>query len=300
VRAVLPFISTRLAEIGFRKPMVYHAGMAKIEIPNFPGGKRIAVTLSFDDGVESDIRAIEFFNRVGLKGTFNVNSSLLGGFHDWGGVPYLKREQVAAAYRGHEVAIHTRTHPWLTRLDSGQIALEVLDDKRALEELVGYPVRGMAYPYGDYDERVIEVLRGLGEQTVAYARTTVKADKCFPPDERLAWHATAHIFEEGLVEKWEQWYAGEWFRGVFFVWGHTYEFEMKKDWGAMERIFSPFAGKNDVWYCTNLELFDYEAARRRLVVAANGGSVFNPSGIQMTVLVEGKQMEVRGGETLRV
>ena len=41
-------------------------------------GKKKAVTFSFDDGVTQDIRLIEILNRYGLRGTFNLNSELLG------------------------------------------------------------------------------------------------------------------------------------------------------------------------------------------------------------------------------
>jgi len=42
----------------------------------FPNGKIKAVTLSYDDGVEQDIRLIEIMKKYGLKGTFNINSGL--------------------------------------------------------------------------------------------------------------------------------------------------------------------------------------------------------------------------------
>ena len=40
----------------------------------FPGGKKKALTLSYDDGVEQDIRLIDIMKKNGLKGTFNLNS----------------------------------------------------------------------------------------------------------------------------------------------------------------------------------------------------------------------------------
>ena len=41
-------------------------------------GKKKAITFSFDDGTIQDVRLIEILNKYGLKGTFNLNSSLLG------------------------------------------------------------------------------------------------------------------------------------------------------------------------------------------------------------------------------
>jgi peptidoglycan/xylan/chitin deacetylase (PgdA/CDA1 family) len=268
--------------------------MARIEIPPFPGGKRIAVTTSFDDGVVHDRRVVESFNAWGLKGTFNLNSGRVG----HGG--HVGTEEVAVLYAGHEVAVHTVTHPWLERLDASQVAAEVQDDRRALEDLVQYPVRGMAYPFGTHSPEVIAVLKALG---IVYARTTANRDPCFPATEPLAWPTTAHQYAETpetVPQRFERQYANPRWSGVFFVWGHTYEFDRRNDWGSLERIFRPLSGRPDVWYCTNIQLFDYEAARRRVVLAVNRGSAFNPSALAVTLNVDGRLVDVPPGATLRL
>ncbi len=215
----------------------------------FPRGKRIAVTTSWDDGLEEDRRVIEAFNQWGIKGTFNLNSGSLGNEGCVG------RDEVATLYAGHEVAIHTVSHPYLTRLTEQEIGREVTEDRRALEQLVGYPVRGMAYPYGDYDRRVVEILRGLD---IVYCRTVENVEPCFPPDEALAWGTTAHQLAEhpSVPQRWGTFYENPASSGVFFIWGHSWEFSRTAGWDALERIFRPMSGLADVWYCTNIELFD--------------------------------------------
>ena len=47
----------------------------RVEIARFPGNKRIAFTMSWDDGVVEDKPLIKLFNELGLKGTFNLNSA---------------------------------------------------------------------------------------------------------------------------------------------------------------------------------------------------------------------------------
>lgn len=47
--------------------------MARI-YPRFPGGLSHALTLSYDDGVETDRRLIDIMRAHGLKGTFNINA----------------------------------------------------------------------------------------------------------------------------------------------------------------------------------------------------------------------------------
>ncbi|HEY3378772.1 MAG TPA: polysaccharide deacetylase family protein [Armatimonadota bacterium] len=266
----------------------------RIEIPAFPAGKRIAVTTSWDDGRVYDRWVVEVLNRLGLKGTFNLNSAKLRGT----GTPpsdmadgYLDAAEVATLFAGHEVAVHTVNHPNLERLDPLQIADEVLGDRRALEALVGYPVRGMAYPYGTYNARVIDVLRMLG---IVYSRTTGAEVTSFPPAEPLAWASTMHALHETptpLPARWEAFYARG--NGVFYVWGHSYEFAKKRE--LLEPLFAHLAHKPDVWYCTNIALFDYEDARQRLVIAADKRSAYNPSALPVTVNVDGTLRDLPPG-----
>ena len=70
--------------------------------------------------------------------------------------------------KGHEVSVHSANHPNLVMLSKTDIIYEILEDRKELERLVGYPVRGMAYPFGNTDDKVIEAMDGLG---IDYART---------------------------------------------------------------------------------------------------------------------------------
>ena len=140
-------------------------------------GKKKAITFSFDDGVEQDIRLVDMLNQYGLKATFNLNSGFLG----------LRREgtfkgkiirkdnvmasQVAAIYQGHEIAVHTLVHPNLVELPEETIIRQVEEDRKALEALCGYPIVGMAYPGGYDDDRVAEIIRR--NTPIRYSRTIV-------------------------------------------------------------------------------------------------------------------------------
>ena len=136
-----------------------------------------AVTFSYEDGVTKDIRLIELLNKYNLKCTFNLNSELLGKrgilIRENQRVCHYKiyPEDVKGIYEGHEVAVHTLTHPNLTKLDEKEIVRQVEQDRLNLSELVGYEVVGMAYPCGgvNNDDRVAGIIR---EQTgVQYSRT---------------------------------------------------------------------------------------------------------------------------------
>ena len=128
--------------------------------------KKKAITFSYDDGVTQDMRFIELLNKYGLKCTFNLNSELLSQkgmlIRNGQRIAHYKihRDDVKYIYDGHEVAVHTLTHPNLTRCDDAEVIRQVETDRLNLSGLVGYEVVGMADPCGgvNNDDRVAEII----------------------------------------------------------------------------------------------------------------------------------------------
>ena len=169
----------------------------------FPEGKAKALTLSYDDGVEQDIKLIAIMNKYGLKGTFNLNSGLYsednkvypeGELHR-----VMSKKQAAEVYlnSGQEIAIHTLTHPFLEKLPGNRVAYEVNKDRENLENQFSTIVRGMAYPYGTYSDEVVEVLKILN---IAYSRTTISTEDFRIPTDWLRLTATCHHKHPNLMK----------------------------------------------------------------------------------------------------
>jgi peptidoglycan/xylan/chitin deacetylase (PgdA/CDA1 family) len=57
--------------------------------------------------------------------------------------------------RGWEVGSHTRTHPWLPRLDDAELADELGRSRAELRDALGIACDGLAYPFGAHDDRVV-------------------------------------------------------------------------------------------------------------------------------------------------
>ena len=214
----------------------------------FPGGARRAVTLSFDDGTVHDRRLVEAFNRHGLKATFN----LVPGRFGRDGV--VSRDEVASLYAGHEIASHGWKHLNLDRLDPYRRLSEIRDGRAALEDLLGRPVRGFASPYGSHGDGAVDAMREAG---VAYARTAGETRAArWPVPDFLRWTQVSHErnvqpLVEGALSR-DGW-GGT--LSVLSVWGHGYEFENR--WDALETLCAALAGREGVWYATNIELVDY-------------------------------------------
>ena len=167
----------------------------------FKDGKPRAFTLSYDDGVVQDIRLMDIFNKNGLKATFNVNSDLFlpedmkrG---EYGGRMKLSEAKKLYIDSGHEIAVHSLKHTFLGQMKCHEVINEIIEDRRNLEREFKTIVRGMAYPFGSYNDEVINVLKSTG---MCYSRTTRATGSFFLPENWLTLHPTCHHNDKKLME----------------------------------------------------------------------------------------------------
>jgi len=264
----------------------------RIHFDRFPGGVTKALTLSFDDGREYDRRLVKLFNDYGLRSTFHLNSGFLGQ------AGYLDASEVRELFQGHEVSAHTVEHPFLDQSPAEQIAAQVIEDRKALEALCGYPVKGMSYPFGTYSDRVADVLRAVG---MDYSRTVNSHGTYRMPDDWLRWHPTCH--HKQMVEHAEKFVALEQRfprMALLYVWGHSYEFENDRNWDLVERFGEIAAGRSDIWYATNAEIYAYCKALDQLRFTVDCRIVHNPSAESVWISVEGDPVEIPAGRTVQL
>ena len=260
----------------------------------FPGGVKRIVTFSYDDGPENDARLVELFNKYGVKGTFHLNSI------KYVGKTEEELDVFRKLYEGHEISCHTVHHGWLNRMLPASIISEVMEDRRMLEHIAGYPVIGMSYPYGEYDANVIEVLRACG---IVYSRTTGKAQHAMElPKDFLEWHPTCHHNDIGnYIDSFMNNLDASWRSPLFYIWGHSYEFDTEEKWAKLEEQIARLASARDkIWFATNIEIYNYVKAQRALVISADEKIIYNPSLITVWVKKESDVIRIEPGETVRL
>jgi len=279
----------------------------------FPGGRAKAVTFSYDDGCRDDIRFAQTLDRYGLKCTFNINSGMFG---ETGGNGKLSPEEISQHLiaGGHEIAVHGLVHraPGVLRPIEG--IRDVLDCRLGLEKTFDRIVRGMAYPdsgirnmqNGASYENIRQYLQDLD---ITYARTLGGDNDLFRlPDDWYAWMPTAHHSNPNLAEWMDKFvsmdtssmYSSNRFPRLFYLWGHSYEFERNGNWDLLEQICEKLAGHEDIWYATNGEIYDYVKAYDSLVFSADGRKVYNPTLLTIWFDVDGVLYTIGSGETLTV
>lgn len=261
------------------------------------GFRRRALTLSYDDGVVFDRRLIEIMNKNGLRGTFNINSGL---FAKESGGRRLTKEEAQSLYSGSgmEVAAHGVRHLSLTDISDSCAINDIINDRLALEELFGTIVDGMAYANGLCDGHVAELMKMCG---IKYARDVVKTEGFDIPDNFLLWRPTTHHANARLMELAREFIESDAKRPLlFYLWGHSYEFNDKDNWQIIEEFAEFMGGRDDIWYATNKEVYDYVCAFDSLRYSADGALVHNPSAIDVFIAYYDREYVIKAGETVRV
>ena len=276
----------------------------------FPQGKTRAVTFSYDDGCPQDPKLAEILTRHGLKGPFNFNS-------DEARREPLTKEVVEDVFlsKGHEIAVHGYLH----RAEGGLRPIEgiqdVLNCRLELEKKYDRIIRGMAYP--DFgirrfanDANYQQIKSYLKELDIVYCRTLGKDNNEFElPTDWHCWMPTAHHNNSQIFEYIDQFlnldfsekqYCASRQPRLFYLWGHSFEFDRHNNWDRMEQICEKLAGHGDIWYATNIEIYDYVTAYNSLVYSADGKMIYNPTLYRIWFDIDGTLYSIQSGEMLRL
>lgn len=258
----------------------------------YPGGRAKAFVLCYDDGVLQDRPLVELLNRYGLKGTFNLNSGLMEREFAWthpsgAVVRRLPLEAAAELYRGHEVACHSLTHPYMDNLSDGELWNELARDKENLERLLGREIVGFAVPFDYYDGRIGEYAARCG---FSYVRTPEETRSFTPPEDSFNWKAGIfHLagdlpdFVDAFLETYEE-------LALCQIVGHSYDLDTENRWGVMEEIFRKVSADRSALSMTTAELIGYLRAMRAAEVTEN--RIVNPGGAALWFEINGRVCEV--------
>lgn len=272
----------------------------------FPGFKLKALTLSYDDGTRQDKRLIGIMKKNGLKGTFNLNAGLF--FEQYNGETsgrMTKREALDLYLPSDmEVAVHGYRHLSLNRVGTPLAMDDILSDRRELEQTFGRIVTGMAYANGAYSDETVDLLQKAG---IHYARTVISTGKFDLPTDWLRLPTTCHHNDSKLmdlakefVEKEPYWYYWGRTPELFYLWGHSYEFDHDENWDVIEHFAEYVGNRKDIWYATNGEIFDYLQAFDRLEFSLDGSLVSNPSATDIYIDFLDQQRIIPAGKTVRI
>jgi peptidoglycan/xylan/chitin deacetylase (PgdA/CDA1 family) len=225
---------------------------------SWPFGKRGAIVSSWDDGIVTDKRLLNFYNKNNWHATWAISSGFLGQTRFWPGrqknMTYLSAEDLTTLYTGHEIASHSVTHPKFWEISLKQVEEEIFQDWLHLEKLVGYKIQGFVFPFnrGDSPEPFVQILKKLG---LLYSRGAILSDLDFsPPQDFLSWHVHSNFRD---VEKvWKPWSESQLENKVLHFCGHSWELDENNGWSEFESFWNS-VDTSQYWFASYKEVYEY-------------------------------------------
>ncbi|HNX68865.1 MAG TPA: polysaccharide deacetylase family protein [Candidatus Omnitrophota bacterium] len=120
-------------------------------------GRKVAMT--FDDGYQDNYeRVFPVLKGHGFAGTFFVTPGDVGkeGFMTWDMLKEMARTPSL------EIGSHTLYHKPLGDIPEKEAWESIVASKKILEDRLGKEVRGISYPSGSFNDKILEMVRGAG------------------------------------------------------------------------------------------------------------------------------------------
>lgn len=257
----------------------------------FPGGMPKCATFSFDDGLKRDERTVDILLENGQKGTFFLVSGYLDKYNN-----INTKEDAKELYSqsGLEVANHSVTHRGLSTLSSSEQNTEVASAQAELKALFNTAPIGFAYPNGDSNLTDYSCLKNNG---IKYARTAGFDKNLNLPKDWLHWEPTGQCIATHINKAFEDFIKIKQTTEpkLFYMWGHSYDFDNNNCWGTLEYICSTLAEQDNVWAATNGEVYNYCTAFDKLQVTDT--NIHNASSTDLWFSYSLKIYKIKAGAT---
>ena len=225
----------------------------------YPYGKNKAFNVTYDDGVLQDVRFVNLLNRYKIKGTFNLNSGLLDNEFEWTHesglcVKRLSIDEVVSIYKGHEIASHTLTHPYMDSLSKDEVLYELSKDKENLEILFCKEIKGFAVPFDFYSDLIEMCVKECGFE---YARISEESFSFAPQNDYYKWKATIFHCCDELENIVNQFVETNEELALLQIVGHSYDLDVENKWDMLENVFRTIRKENNILAMTTIEIIDY-------------------------------------------
>lgn len=156
--------------------------------PKTPNPSLVLITM--DDATrKTGVHALPVLRQQGFRAIQFVVAGRIGGRNDWQTVqgeveePLMGEGELRTWLEaGQEIGAHTMTHPWLTRVGRAQAREEITASKKSLEDRFGRRIDHFCYPYGDYDEAILDLVGEAGYRTACTTQSGINT----PDTPRLA------------------------------------------------------------------------------------------------------------------
>jgi polysaccharide deacetylase family sporulation protein PdaB len=127
-----------------------------VDVPD----KRIAISFDATWGTENTERLLDILDKHNVKTTFFLVNIWLEKY------PNVAR---TISERGHEIGMHSATHPHFSQLSEAQMEKELKENFQMIQDITGQKPVLFRPPYGDYNNNVIRTVDRLGFKTIQWS-----------------------------------------------------------------------------------------------------------------------------------
>jgi peptidoglycan/xylan/chitin deacetylase (PgdA/CDA1 family) len=125
-----------------------------------------SIIITFDDGWDVGYGTVfPILKRFKLTGTFFIYPAAIGATPGSGYMTWDQLRELASA--GMDLQAHSVNHPHLRSLPPDAQWREIADAKAILEKQLGREICAFAYPFGELDQSIIELVRKAGYRCAA-------------------------------------------------------------------------------------------------------------------------------------
>ena len=124
------------------------------------GDKHIAISFDATWGAEHTPAILDMMDKYQIKTTFFLVNIWLEEY------PEMAK---TIAQRGHEIGLHSTTHPHFSALSEAEIEKELLNNFQMIKETTGYEAKLFRPPFGDYNNTSLSKITELGFTAIQWS-----------------------------------------------------------------------------------------------------------------------------------
>ncbi len=154
-------------ENAISKETVAEAEKAEKEIPIYfveMEEKKLAISFDAAWGCERTEKILDVLRKYNVQATFFLTNIWLDDYPDMA-------KKIADA--GHEIAMHSVTHPHMSQISREEVARELDGNYQRIVEVTGYTPQLFRFPFGEYDNKSIDVVREKGYYPIQWSIDTL-------------------------------------------------------------------------------------------------------------------------------